>query len=236
MNELEKIKKDVAFIRYYALGITILFLFFLFSGFRKQQDHFNIIRAKGIIIEDSSGRDRILLGAPVPASAYRVRTDTKAVRKHWAGSFPNPDQYMKWYKDYYHGAIGMIVLNEEGFDRITLGYKLPDPNIGKRMFEASGLMWNDRHGWERGGAGVNTSETGESRSVVGVDDKDGEAVHIVALEDGTKGVMVGGKPGSIMLGMSKNNEEAGNIKNVFAGMRFMNPEGKIKWEQQLNKE
>jgi len=53
-----------------------------------------VTRTRGIIIEDSQGRERILIDAPLPASRARVRTDTSRVRQVWAQRSPNPDQYM----------------------------------------------------------------------------------------------------------------------------------------------
>ena len=49
-----------------------------------------VTRTKGIIIEDAQGRERILIGAPIPASRARVRTDTSRVRQVWAQRSPNP--------------------------------------------------------------------------------------------------------------------------------------------------
>lgn len=54
-----------------ALTLVTIFCF----GFT-QIEKFGIIRAKGIIVEDENGRDRILIGSPVPFSKDRVRTDT----------------------------------------------------------------------------------------------------------------------------------------------------------------
>ena len=75
-----------------------------------QVEKFNIIRAKGIIIEDENGRDRILIGSPIPFSKDRVRTDTTLVRKYWAKQFKNPNQYMEWYKKYKNSAEGIVFI------------------------------------------------------------------------------------------------------------------------------
>nr|MCU0373803.1 hypothetical protein [Chitinophagaceae bacterium] len=120
-------------------GITA----FLIS-FTDPVQKFGIIRAKGIVLEDSTGRDRILIGAPIPFSKNRVRTDTALVRQYWAKNYEeNANQYLQWYKDYNHGAEGMVVMNEQGFDRVLVGDKLADPNTGKRMFVPAGILWND---------------------------------------------------------------------------------------------
>lgn len=232
--ELQLLQKQVSWMRWYIFITSGLLLSVVLFAFTYPEQSFGIIRAKGIIIEDSSGRDRILIGSPIPFSKDRVRNDTNQVRKYWAQRFGNGHQYMEWYKNYYHGAEGMVVMNEQGFDRVLLGDKLADPNIGKRMFQSSGILWNDQEGWELGGAGVNTTKDGKSRSVMGVDDKDGEAVHIVALEDGTKGLIIGGENGRLMIGMSKKDGQWFQNKQAFTGIKYFDNNGKLIWEQTMN--
>ena len=221
-----QLKKQVKLLRVYVLVSTALTLLLLFSSFRQTADRFGIIRAQGIIIEDSAGRDRILIGAPLPYSDDRVRTDTAMVRKHWAKRYPNPDQFMKWYKDYNHGGIGMAILNEQGFDKVVIGEKLADPNSGKRMFEPTGMFWNDDEGWERGGIGANKTKDGKYRSAVGLDDETGEAVHLVTLEDGTKGLIIGGEKGRMLLGTSPKGGFFGS-KEAFTGIQYFDAKGKL---------
>lgn len=234
-QDIKTLKKEIKQLRlvvFTCLGLVGFFIFFSFS----REERFDLLRAKGIIIEDSEGRDRILIGAPIPFSQDRVRTDTALVRKYWSGNYGDPNQYLKYYQNYKHDAIGMIVMNEQGFDRVQLGDKLADPNIGKRMFEASGILWNDTEGWEKGGAGVNTLENGESRSVVGIDDDSGESVHMVALEDGTKGLMINGDNGRLMIGMAGKDGKFLQNKDAFTGMKFFDKKGNLLWEQEIKKE
>ena len=234
-DELLKLRKQMGWLRYYVIISSILILVFIFSAFTNREKNIDIIRAKGIIIEDSAGKDRILIGAPIPFSKARVRTDTAMVRKYWAGTYKNVDQFMQWYKSYYHGTVGMVVMNENGFDRVLMGDKLADPNSGKRMFEAAGISWNDREGWERGGAGVNTTKEGKARSVMGVDNQNGEAAHIIALEDGTNAVAIGGEDGLLLIGFSKKDGSFFQNKESFTGLKFFNTKGELVWEQKLNK-
>jgi hypothetical protein len=133
---------------------------------------------------------------------------------------------MKWYKDYNHGGIGMAILNEQGFDKVVIGEKLADPNSGKRMFEPTGMFWNDDEGWERGGIGANKTKDGKYRSAVGLDDETGEAVHLVTLEDGTKGLIIGGEKGRMMLGMSPKGGFFGS-KEAFTGIQYFDAKGKL---------
>ncbi|HEX4957932.1 MAG TPA: hypothetical protein VFV46_07120 [Lacibacter sp.] len=234
-DELLQLRKQMNRMRWFIFILSgIIMIIFIFT-ILKQEEKSGILRAKGIIIEDSAGRDRILIGSPIPFSKHRVRTDTNLVRKYWAPQFEEQaDQYMKWYRDYYNGAEGIVIMNERGFDRVLLGDKLADPNTGKRMFQSAGILWNDQQGWELGGAGVNTTKDGKARSVIGVDDKDGEAVHIIALEDGTKGLVIGGENGRLLIGMSKKDGQWFQNKETFTGIKYFDSNGKLVWQQQMN--
>ena len=84
----------------------------------------DVLRARGLIIEDAAGRERILIGAPIPEAVNRVRTDEARVREVWAPGFPDPDAYMGYYQDYSHETNGMLILSEDGFDRLAEGLSL----------------------------------------------------------------------------------------------------------------
>lgn len=217
-------------------GITIFMAIFVVIGYGfTHNNSFNIIKAKGIIIQDSLGKDRILIGAPIPFSKDRVRTDTALLRKYWGTAYEEQiNQYMEWYKNYKNDANGIVVLNENGFDRVQLGDQLSDPNIGKRQFEMAGLVWNDKQGWERGGLGVNTTSNGSSRSVMGVDNEHGEAVHIVALENGTKGIIINDESGRLLVGMSPANGKFFKNKQKFTGIKYFDNKGNLVWEQPMD--
>lgn len=233
LNEVEKRYKDLK--RAFSGFVFMLVVGIVSLGFMDMGKP-DIIRAKGIIIEDEKGKDRILVGAPIPFSKERVRTDTSLVRKYWASKiFPkSPDTFMKFYKSYYHSTIGLVIMNEDGFDRVLLGDKLADANTGKRNFEASGISWNDKFGFELGGAGVNTTKEGKSRGVIGLDDANGEALHLVALEDGTKALIIGGENGRLLIGMSNKKGEWFQNTEKFAGIKFFDNNGKLIWEQDMD--
>ncbi|QQR88334.1 MAG: hypothetical protein IPJ76_09025 [Flavobacteriales bacterium] len=148
----------------------------------------DVLRVKGVVILDDEGRDRILIGAPIPASMDRMRTDMAAVRRSWASRMPT--EYMKWYESYRHDMNGILVLDEHGTDRIAFGHDYPDPIIGQRLGRGTGLVINDSTGLERSGYGLLTV-AGEDRVVLGIDRNNGtEGVSLVALEDGTTGLVV----------------------------------------------
>lgn len=231
LQELETRYKKLKrlFWSFSALTLVTIFCF----GFT-QIEKFGIIRAKGIIVEDENGRDRILIGSPVPFSKDRVRTDTTLVRKHWASQFKNPNEYMEWYKGYKNSLNGVVFMNEEGFDEVLVGENLSDANVGKRMFESNGIIWNNKKGWERGGAGVNTAEDGKSRPTIGLDDESGEALHMICLEDGSKGIIIGGENGSLRIGMAKQEGELFQNKKKFTGIKYFDNNGNLVWEQNMD--
>ena len=134
-------KKDILF--------TILFLCLTFFSFFKLNSEKNdkIIRVQGIIVEDSHGKERILIGAPIPYAKNRARTDTLKIKETWGKKFG--EKYMGWYKEYNHDANGIVILDENGWDKIIVGDPAPDPIIGKRIGSSTGIIINDKTGLER---------------------------------------------------------------------------------------
>ena len=91
-----------------------------------------ILRAQGLVITDAQGHDRILIGAPVPASKDRTRKDD--------------------------ASDGIIFLGKTGADRLAVG-QMPAPFIGGKSYKRRGENDNygttlyDTKGNERGGMG-----------------------------------------------------------------------------------
>lgn len=90
----------------------------------------HVLRARGLIIEDSHGRARVLLGSPLPSVSERIRQDAS--------------------------TTSMVFLDEQGHDRLTLGEE-PEPQIsGKvskvmhRIAPGFGVVIHDASGDERG--------------------------------------------------------------------------------------
>ena len=158
----------------------------------------DILRARGLIIEDDAGRERILIGAPIPEAANRVRTDMARVREIWGPRYPDEEQFMGWYRDYNHSTNGILILSEDGFDRIALGDQNPDPNIGRRIGPSTGMVFNDAEGFERTGYGI---IGGDDRWHVGLgfDSDRGEGLTLALDNDGMV-VMVGDGGDRILLG------------------------------------
>ena len=184
-----------------ALLILVLSSQFLFSF--REYDGNKVLRARGLVIVDDNGKERILIGAPLPDAQNRVRTDTARVRALWSKRFGNPDQYMKWYKDYSHQANGILILDEQGFDKVCLGDGVPDANIGPRIGKQTGLIFCDPEGFERGGIGILNVGPKQNRAVMALDGENGtDATGISVMEDGETGFFAGGKGYRMFLGAS----------------------------------
>jgi len=124
------------------------------------RDETKVLRLRGLIIEDDKGRERVLLGAPVPQVAGRTRKDA---------------------------TTALIFLGENGADRVALGF-MPDPQVkGKvlrRLAASAGLQINDAAGNERAGFGnMDNGRTnlgldwpGREAIMLSVDDKEGMAI------------------------------------------------------------
>lgn len=123
LKQLQELKNRYKKLKLFLVGFICIGLIGVLSFGFTRTNKFDLIRAKGIIIEDENGKDRILIGAPIPYSKDRVRTDTNQVRKYFASDiYPkDPNKYMEWYKKYRHSAFGMVVLNDKGIDVMQLG-------------------------------------------------------------------------------------------------------------------
>ena len=187
----------------FAAGFAVLGL----SAFSVQQGR-GIVRTRGIIVEDDKGRERILIGAPIPAAKNRVRTDLARVQKEWAPRFPDPARYMGFYKNYRHTLHGLLVLDENGHDRVALGDSTPDPNIGQRIGPGTGIQINNSQGFERSGYSL-LNVNGVERVVLGLDSKQGREGLTLALDDaGRVQVMVRDGDKMMLLGTLSPTEQA----------------------------
>lgn len=226
-----RMRTQLRWLQFHALASTLLLGWLALRALGSVEAEEHVLRARGIVIEDEQGRDRILIGAPVPNSPDRVRTDLERVRKEWAPSLGG-DAYMERYASYRHAASGILFLNEDGFDRLVLGERHPDPNTGQRIVAPAGLTFNDERGFERGGLGISKTATGETRVVLGMDDPDvGEALHLFVLEDGTKGVRIAYEGGQIFLGRARPANPVTGGDKEFSGLLVTDAQGRVLLEQ-----
>jgi hypothetical protein len=80
------------------------------------------------------------------------------------------------------------------------------------------------------GAGFNTLENGKSRQGFDVDDDSREAMHMMAMEDGSKAMILSDENGSLRIGMSKKARELLQNKEKFIGVKYFNNNGELVWE------
>lgn len=198
-TEQKKDRKDIKLLKMYSLILTVVVAILMVKSFINEPTLLpDIIRVQGIIVEDLNGKERILIGAPIPFASNRVRTDTNRVKELWGKKFP--PEYLGWYKEYNHNNYGIVILDSTGIDRIAIGSPAPDPNIGKRIGPSTGIIINDNRGFERTGYGVLNID-GDNRVVLGLDNENGtEGLSMVIFEDGTSGIIMNSANGSIFLG------------------------------------
>ena len=216
-DRIAKLERDLRLMKLYTTLLTLVMAAGAIAAFRPSTQEARVIRARGIVIEDARGRDRILIGAPVPQSKARVRTDLARVEQSWAKRYPNPKQYMEYYKGYRHSVHGMIVLDENGQDRLALGDSVPDPNIGKRIGPATGITVNDAQGFERSGYGMLTVQ-GKDRVVLGLDDNQGEGIALALVDGGHTGLMMRTSAGQVYLGSAPAGHPHTGMPQSFHGL------------------
>lgn len=194
---------------------SILVVILIFSFKPKEEP--DILRAKGIVLVDSLGRERILIGAPVPYTQHRVRTNMDKAIAAWAENY-GVENFKNYYSKLDHSANGIIILDENGYDRIAIGNNVPDPNIGTRIGKGTGVVLNDERGEERSGYNV-LNVKGQNRVALGLDRDNGtEGIIVGVLEDGTAGVYASNKKKSLFLGTAPESSFITGIKQPFFGL------------------
>ncbi|MGZ7046432.1 MAG: hypothetical protein ACXVJK_08910 [Candidatus Aminicenantales bacterium] len=208
---LDRLRRGVSFLKIYAGLMTVLVVVLFIKVFLPPAPP-DILRVRGLVIEDAAGRERILIGAPIPPAVSRVRTDMAKVMKAWGKRFPNMD----WYKTLDNATNGILILDENGFDRIAIGDPTPDPNIGRRIAPAAGIQINDQEGFERTGWGYFPAK---DRVVLGLDSRKGqEGVTLFVLEDDTTGMNINAGDQSIFLGSEPGGAAPAAAKARFFGL------------------
>ena len=213
----EQLTRTVRWLQLYAALMTIaLAVLFVRGGTTADGD--GVLRARGLIIEDEAGRERILIGAPIPEAANRVRTDEAKAREAWATRYPDPDAYMGYYQDYSHATNGMLILGEDGFDRLVVGDPAPDPNTGRRIGPATGLVVNDAQGFERTGYGL-IDRDGQYSVGLGLDtDRIEEGLTLTLHDDGLMAVSVGHGEDQVLLGSVPAGHPWTGLTEAFQGL------------------
>lgn len=218
---LDRLRRGVSFLKVYAGLMTVLVIILFVKIFLPPTPP-GILRARGLVIEDASGRERILIGAPVPEAASRVRTDMAKVMRAWGKRYPNMD----WYKTLDNSTNGILILDANGFDRIAIGDPTPDPNIGRRIAPSVGVLINDQEGFERTGWGYFPAK---GRVVLGFDSRKGqEGVTLFVLEDDTTGMNINAGDKSIFLGSQPGTAAPTAAKAPFFGLIIKDKDKTVK--------
>ncbi len=137
-NTIRQLERSVKGLKLYGAFLTIAVVgLSLFVILEPRMGSDGILRVKGLVIEDRAGKERVLIGAPIPPARNRIRTDLARAREAWANRFPR--EYMDHYKGYRHDMNGILILGETGFDRIAIGDPTPDPNVEKRVGDCLGV-------------------------------------------------------------------------------------------------
>lgn len=125
--------------------------------------------------------------------------------------------------------IGMLILDEKGFDKVAVGDPLPDPNIGKRIAPSTGIAINDDQGFERTGYGLLKVQD-HYRVVLGLDSPGGqEGVSLSLLDEGSLGLTMRRADRQIDLGISPADSPVTRDQEPFHGLRLSSG-GEVKYE------
>ena len=127
-EDWNRMQRQISWLRAGLIVALLLLVALAISVFHQRSD--KIIRTQGIVIVDAQGHDRILIGAPVPASKDRTRKDD--------------------------ASDGIIFLGKTGADRLALG-QTPTLHIDGKTYKRRGdddnygMTLYDTKGSERGG-------------------------------------------------------------------------------------
>ncbi len=124
-QQLEQLLREVRRLRSAVIALSVVAIA---AGVIGATSAPSVVRAKGLVIVDDAGRERILLGAPTPVSATRTRRGA--------------------------ATSSLVFLGPDGADRVIVG-ESPQPQVQghavKRIAPAWGVVIHDPRGSERGG-------------------------------------------------------------------------------------
>ena len=87
-QRIEKLEKQVKWLGACVLILATVVVSLLTLAAKSEPDSAKVLRARGLIIEDDQGSERILIGAPIPAAKNRGRTDLERVKAIWGKQMP----------------------------------------------------------------------------------------------------------------------------------------------------
>ena len=224
-NEVKQLSRKLR-ATYLVLGAILFAQAALFFGTGSQagseiaDSSDKIIKTRGIIVVDEQGRERVLIGAPIPQAKNRVFTDKTKALAAWKDKMPESGKfYWDKFDELHKAPIGMLVLDENGFDRVAIGDQLPDANTGKRIGTATGLTIHNDKGYER--AGFGTIKVGNKFQVgLGMDDEYGEALNLFASKDFGVGLRINDSKNQLLFGTLEPNKMYNKSDQPFSGYMF----------------
>jgi hypothetical protein len=213
-QRLVRIERTSRCLRYTCIGqaifLAVLCLWATRSRVVEAQSSANILRVRGLIVEDSAGRPRILLGAPFPSVKERMRQDAT--------------------------TTAMLFIDEQGHDRLTLGEEL-QPQVGgkiglHRIASGFGVVIHDGNGDERGAYGwlsngralITLDRPGAEAWATVVNDKTGEAATVFGfppqVANDTTAIKIGTRGTAAFVAF---NDKSGNNRALFQSENGASP-------------
>ena len=224
-NEVKTLSRRLR-VTYLIFGAILLAQGALFFGTGSQaggetvDNSDKIIKTRGIIIVDEQGRERVLIGAPIPQAKNRVFTDKTRALAAWKDKMPESGKfYWDKFDELHKASVGMLILDENGFDRVAVGDQLPDANTGRRIGSATGITIHNDKGYER--AGFGTIKVGDKFQVgLGMDDEYGEALNLFASKDLGVGLRINDSKNQLIFGTLEPNKLGNKSDQPFSGYMF----------------
>jgi hypothetical protein len=159
MDRIYKLENELKSTKYLVIFLILMFIILAYQYISVQQKNtisVEMVRTRGLVIQDQKGNDVILMGYPIPYSEARKRTDPV-------------DGFLMVDKNgtdrLFMGKAGALQVNGELFNRIDQGW---------------GFMVNDSRGNERGHFSMLDSL---NSIILGMDYPTGEGIMVVAQPD-----------------------------------------------------
>jgi hypothetical protein len=225
-NEVRELSRKLR-VMYVIFGAVLLAQAAMFIGSNAQADgeivdnSGKIIKVKGIIVVDEKGRERVLIGAPIPQAKNRVFTDKTRAIEAWKDRIPldKGKQYWDNFDNLQKSPVGMLVLDENGFDRLGVGDQLGDVNTGRRIGNPTGMFMNNEKGFERAGFGV-MQVNGVTQVGLGMDAEYGEALTLAVSKDIGGGLRINDSTNQVFFGTIPPNKWENQTDKPFSGYMF----------------
>ena len=135
---------------------------------------------------------------------------------------------MDLYQTYQHGANGIILLDENGHDRVAIGSPVPDPWFGKRIGASTGITLLDEEVLERSGYGL-LKVDGVYRANLGFGYPGKEGMTFSLDDNGETGIFIRDAEKSIFIGKADSTNMYTGELYPFNGM-YVKQDGKTTFE------